>query len=329
MLGLILRSLGPNSVQLQNSLHWPSSKTREVFTMPTTETLVYEDQESEQVTVIDKISRVLDEAGLKASDALYDEAISMARQGFYSAARDRLIMLLCMDPDNGNGHLLLAKVYGAQNRWAEALSQTEAAKASRVAIPANLLSEIEAGLEKERQEKQPASNLASKEHEELISQRAETRRLRAENTRLSRDRQLFESRVTAWASLSGVLAIVSLIFLVLFWISPSSEKAEDLTAENIVTEEATVQPVVEQVEAPEQVVEAPPQVVEAPVQEKPAPQPVKQGPKEHKVGSGDTLSKLAHQYYGDASRWPEIKKANKGKIGKNDALSLGTVLIIP
>ena len=48
----------------------------------------------------------------------------------------------------------------------------------------------------------------------------------------------------------------------------------------------------------------------------------------YEVRSGDTLSKIAEIAYGDASKWPRIKKANPDKI-KDDRVRPGDVLIIP
>lgn len=49
----------------------------------------------------------------------------------------------------------------------------------------------------------------------------------------------------------------------------------------------------------------------------------------YKVKRGDTLWGIAQLMYGDASRNTDIRKANPGKIGPNDALTEGDVLIIP
>ena len=48
----------------------------------------------------------------------------------------------------------------------------------------------------------------------------------------------------------------------------------------------------------------------------------------YEVKSGDTLSRIATIAYGDASKWPRIKKANPDKI-KDDRVRPGDVLIIP
>ena len=53
-------------------------------------------------------------------------------------------------------------------------------------------------------------------------------------------------------------------------------------------------------------------------------------PGKYKVRAGDWLSKIAQEYYGDASRWPPIYLMNQAKIGKNPKiLQVGLVLNIP
>jgi uncharacterized protein YidB (DUF937 family) len=47
------------------------------------------------------------------------------------------------------------------------------------------------------------------------------------------------------------------------------------------------------------------------------------------VVSGDTLSKIAKQYYGNANDWPKIFDANRDKLSNPDRISIGQVLRIP
>lgn len=49
----------------------------------------------------------------------------------------------------------------------------------------------------------------------------------------------------------------------------------------------------------------------------------------HTVVPGDTLSAIAKKYYGNASRWPEIQKANKDKIANANLIYPGQVFVIP
>ena len=52
-------------------------------------------------------------------------------------------------------------------------------------------------------------------------------------------------------------------------------------------------------------------------------------PRIHTVVAGDTLGKIARQYYGAAARWPEILEANRDRVKNPDLLPLGAKLQIP
>ena len=47
------------------------------------------------------------------------------------------------------------------------------------------------------------------------------------------------------------------------------------------------------------------------------------------VASGDTLSKIAKQFLGDAKRYPEIFNANKATLSDPDKIKVGQTLTIP
>ena len=48
------------------------------------------------------------------------------------------------------------------------------------------------------------------------------------------------------------------------------------------------------------------------------------------VVSGDSLSKIAKNHYGDAAKWHQIYEANKATIGTNpDHIEVGQVLTLP
>ncbi|HEY89435.1 MAG TPA: LysM peptidoglycan-binding domain-containing protein [Thermoflexia bacterium] len=47
------------------------------------------------------------------------------------------------------------------------------------------------------------------------------------------------------------------------------------------------------------------------------------------VKSGDSLSKIAKELLGDASRWPEIHKANQAQIKNPSSIRVGQELLIP
>jgi len=53
------------------------------------------------------------------------------------------------------------------------------------------------------------------------------------------------------------------------------------------------------------------------------------GGRSYTVQSGDSLSKIAKQVYGDASQWKKIYEANRGTISNPDLIHPGQQLQIP
>ncbi len=49
----------------------------------------------------------------------------------------------------------------------------------------------------------------------------------------------------------------------------------------------------------------------------------------HEVKKGETLSKIAQQYYGDASLYPKIFEANKDVLKDPNMIRIGQKLRIP
>ena len=49
----------------------------------------------------------------------------------------------------------------------------------------------------------------------------------------------------------------------------------------------------------------------------------------HEVKAGDTLSKIAQQYYGDASLYPTIFEANRDILKDPNVIKVGQKLRIP
>ena len=61
-----------------------------------------------------------------------------------------------------------------------------------------------------------------------------------------------------------------------------------------------------------------------------AAQPEAAAGESYTVVSGDSLSKIAKNHYGDAAKWHQIYDANKGIIGSNpDHIEVGQVLTLP
>ncbi|TXK46457.1 LysM peptidoglycan-binding domain-containing protein [Pontibacter qinzhouensis] len=74
---------------------------------------------------------------------------------------------------------------------------------------------------------------------------------------------------------------------------------------------------------------APQQPVAAPA---PQPAPAAAAPQQdvYTVASGDSLSKIAKKFYGDAGSWKKIYEANKATIGSNpDLIKPGQQFVIP
>jgi LysM repeat protein len=59
------------------------------------------------------------------------------------------------------------------------------------------------------------------------------------------------------------------------------------------------------------------------------PAPAKAGARKHTVRQGDTLSKLAQQYYGSRAKWRDIFNANRKVMRNEGDLHVGLELVIP
>ena len=53
------------------------------------------------------------------------------------------------------------------------------------------------------------------------------------------------------------------------------------------------------------------------------------GAREYTIKSGDTLSKIAKQFYGNANDWKKIHEANRVNIPNPDLIRPGQKIIIP
>ncbi len=61
----------------------------------------------------------------------------------------------------------------------------------------------------------------------------------------------------------------------------------------------------------------------------PAPAPAAAATDTYTVKSGDSLSKIAKNFYGDAQKWHKIHEANLDQIKNPDLIEVGWVLKIP
>jgi hypothetical protein len=303
----------------------------------------------------ERIAATLKSAGIDAPNSLYDEALGYARDGHLGQAQARLQMLLCLDPDDADALLLMARVHLAQGRPVEALARVDAAVAAGGIPVAGFREQLEAAIRAERaREEEHRSRIAAREQGEIRSLRNETRTLRSEQVRL--ETEVTESRLRErnwkYAALGTSVLATFVILLLVFAragggggapeVAPVAARADAVMAE---TPPAPAAPAAV-VGAPTAKVETPPAsaakaptaaqkaaavqaVAEKPAAEKPAKAANVATANMHVVGSGDTLERLAQRYYGDKTRWEEIRDANKKTLKGGIALDIGMKLKIP
>jgi nucleoid-associated protein YgaU len=270
-------------------------------------------------------------------------------------------MLLCLDPDDADALLLMAKVHAAQGRPSEALGRLDAAMAAGGLPPAGFRDHLEAAIRAERaREEEHRARIAAREQGEIKSLRNETRTLRSEQVRLETEVTESKLRERNWkyAALGTSVLATLVILLLVVTRAPATETAA--TAGTVAGHEigngatetvapgaasdaaanATASKPVERIEKPPAAVVgasagAVPVADEAVAPASAGLKPetptkkAKAGGATHVVESGDTLEKLAGRYYGDKTRWQEIAKANKGVLKGGIALSIGMKLEIP
>jgi hypothetical protein len=307
------------------------------------------------------IAATLRAAGIDAPCSLYNEAIELARQGHLGQAVARLQMLLCLDPDDADALLLLAKVHAGQGRPQEALGRLDAAVAAGAVAPVGFRDSLEAAIRVERtRDEENRIRVASREQGEMKALRAEARQLRSETIRL--ETELNESRegVRWWkfaAAGAGVLGAFVILGLLVRGTGGSDAPTQVTAADALPTavadaapnaglpaeidgaafvkpgDDGAVAPVVPAAKGDGAAAKA---VEPAPVKADAAPAAAPLdatatvgGKRIHVVGRDDTLYKLANRYYGDSSKWTKIRDANKATLKGGIALSLGQKLVIP
>lgn len=262
--------------------------------------------------------------GMDATSELYDEAVELARDGNLGRARDRLRMLLCLDPHDAQAHLLLGKVFGAQGRWTDALTELEAASACGLRLPEGLREGFEN--RRDASQRNRSEKVVARVNNELHALREEARRLRAENSRLEREVRDQGDKARLWMSATAVVSGLGL-FALLIGVVFGGDEAPEAIAEAPVVEEVDVNAA--GLIAPEPapvVVDAPtvePEVVEPP----PAPEPT--GPRTYIVTRGDNLSAVSKKVYGTSTRWEAIRDANAAVLDGGIDLQVGMELVIP
>jgi LysM repeat protein len=335
---------------------------------------------SEQPVPAGGVPRALREAaelaGLDPCAELYNESLRYAQEGHLRLARERLQMLLCMAPDDGEARLMLARVHVAGQKWQEALSALDEATNCGVDVPMSLRRAVEDHLQAEQAAKEEQTGvLKARENGELRKLREDAKRLRTETHAQAARVVDLEREVKKWAWATAGVSGLSMLFVLGSLVFGGGETAAPA-------------PVVEDGAAAAGV--AADAAAEAPVAEEPSSSLAQRaasaldgmsgldgaalelklaGDKafllgevvsykqkraaekalkdveglasvdtsgvvilartkgaEHVVEKGDTLSKIAHQYYGDGGLTKPIEDAN-GVTSKN--LRIGQALKIP
>lgn len=289
------------------------------------------------------IADTLRSQGIDAPASLYNEALNLAREGLLGPASQRLQMLICLDPDDADGHLLLSKVYAAQGKAGDALARLEAAIEAGAVSPAGYREHLEALIRTDRQkDEEHRARIAAREQGEIKALRQEARNLRSETIRLEAEVTETKDREALWRGAAMVAAGATAVAILAFGAvtlyraqgasepvavsveAPVAEAAvanAEVAAEAAVAEQPTVTPT-----APEVV--AKPEAAPVATAEVVKPAAIKL-PSSHVVVSGDSLYSLAGQYYGDKMQFAKIRDANKDVLKGGIALKLGMKLKIP
>jgi len=302
----------------------------------------------------EQIARLLDNSEIDAPSSLYDEALTLAKEGRFAPATDRLRMLLTLDPIDAEASLLLGKVLAARGQWQEALQRLDAAGANGSLVPAPLRERVENALRNQIQDaEEHRLRVAARERSEIRNLRTEAKRLRSDNAVLDQQVQALYKRVRLWSSatalVSGCAAALLLVAIVSGGPTANAETAPltDAALSEIVAEEGTEQALVDAatmsatsykygVDATAEVNNT---IIDEPIATTPEitelvtpteTNTIMNGlPTTHTVVSGDTLGSIALNYYGKSSKWREIRDANPNNLNGGIKLSLGMNLNIP
>lgn len=284
----------------------------------------------------ENIAQVLQDSGVDVPGSLYDEALSLAREGRLAPATERLRMLLVLDPSDSEAALLLGKVLAERRQWQEALAQLDAAAAKGARLPRGLRDDVERQLRRKVQDaEEHRARMASRERGEVRSLRQEARRLRSESAVLEQQIEDLERRVKVWSSATAVVAgsAAALLLAAMLFGGPSGEPVPaegdfvEVPADlppPVASNTPTPPPASASATAPAATSSKP--AASAPAATAPASTG---GVAVHTVKKGETLGHIARQYYGKSSEWRRILKANKDVLPTETALRPGMKLKVP
>lgn len=303
----------------------------------------------------EQIARLLDSSEIDAPSSLYDEALTLAKEGRFAPATDRLRMLLTLDPIDSEASLLLGKVLAARGQWQEALQRLDAAQANGAGVPVALRERVENSLRNQIQDaEEHRLRMAARERSEIRNLRAEAKRLRSDNAVLDSQVQDLYKRVRLWSSatalVSGCASALLLVAIVSggptanadATVAPSPLADAELTAvgsATAATDKAVDDAATMAATSYKYGVEVPPQLPTPAITTTVEPVAAPSAPIEtatalstattHTVVSGDTLGSIALQHYGKSSKWRTIRDANSDVLGGGIKLSLGMELVVP
>jgi len=164
------------------------------------------------------VPRALREAaeasGLDPLPQLYNEALGYATDGHLRLSQERLQMLLCMAPDDGEARLLLARVYVAGQRWKDALAALDKAEQCGHRVPVELRETVEHEVRSQNAESdEQRATLVARERGEVKALRAEARRLRSENAQMTATVYQLEKETRKWAWTTAGVSSLAIVFI--------------------------------------------------------------------------------------------------------------------
>ena len=178
-----------------------------------------------------RIANTLREAGLDAPASLYNEALTLARDGHLGHSAARLQMLLCMDPEDADALLLLARVHAAQGRPEEALKRLDASISAGAVAPPGFRDLLESAIQaRNNQDEELRNRVAARDQGELRGLRAEAKQLRTETIRLEQDVQEALRRERTWKMATVGVALFATGVVLALMVLPPSTTPEQIAA---------------------------------------------------------------------------------------------------
>lgn len=174
-------------------------------------------------SVLSQILRAASTQGIDPTSELYNEALELAKDGHYGQARARLHVLLGLSPNDGDAHLLLAKVHVAGQQWRRAIASLDEASQCGATVPDSLRDAVVRNLQGELDAEEEEQARSMREDGELRKLRSETRRLRSENSHLAGVNRKHERDTALWQWIATATSVVAIVFIVGRMLVGSSE----------------------------------------------------------------------------------------------------------